>query len=161
SQIRDLDPDVVKVAVIAKSVPEASRVLEFAARMNREVPTIAFAMGSVGVFTRILGAKFGSPFTYAGFNPDRVFAPGIAHLRDLPRGCSYESSGAGTEVYAVIGDPIGHSLSPAVHNAAFRQLGLNKVMVPLHIPEGTLKESLESLEWLDIRGMSVTIPHKQ
>jgi 3-dehydroquinate dehydratase/shikimate dehydrogenase len=161
AKIRDLDPDVVKVAAIARTVPEASRMLDFAARMNRDVPTVAFAMGAVGLFTRILGAKFGAPYTYAGFNPDRVFAPGIPHLRDLQRDYAYESIDAGTEVFGVIGDPIAHSLSPAVHNAAFRALGMNRVMVPLHIPAGTLKESLESLAWLGIRGMSVTIPHKQ
>jgi 3-dehydroquinate dehydratase/shikimate dehydrogenase len=160
-QMRDLDADIIKVAAIARTVGEASRMLEFVARSNANVPTIGIAMGSVGQFTRILGAKFGAPFTYAGFNPDRTFAPGLLLLRDLQRDFFYDRIDPETEVYAVIGDPIAHSLSPAIHNAAFRELGLNKMMVPFHIPGGTLKESLEALQWLDIKGISVTIPHKE
>ncbi len=56
-----------------------------------------------------------------------------------------------TEVYAVIGDPIGHSLSPAIHNAAFRELGQNKVMVPIQIPAERLRETLDQLAWLQVR----------
>ena len=66
-----------------------------------------------------------------------------------------------TEVYGVVGDPIEQSLSPAVHNAAFRQLGLNKVMVPFLVPNGELPAFLNELLWLNIKGCSVTIPHKE
>lgn len=159
--MRALDPDILKLACVARTVPEASRMLEFVARWNPKVPTIGVAMGSVGVFTRLLGGKFGAPFTYAGFNPDRTFAPGLPQLQELQRDYFYDRIDAATEVYAVVGDPIAHSLSPAVHNAAFRHLGLNKVLVPLHVPEGTLPDSLASLQWLGLRGISVTIPHKE
>ncbi len=155
------DPDIIKIAAVAKTVGEASRMLDFVQRSNTRIPTIGLAMGTLGVFTRVLGAKFGSPFTYAGFNPDRTFAPGMILMQELRRDYHYEKLNAETEVFAVIGDPIGHSLSPAVHNAAFRSAGLNKVLVPIHIPDGTLKDSLEALSWLGIRGMSVTIPHKE
>ncbi len=160
-KMRGLDPDVIKIACVARTVPEAARLLEFVARSSQHVPTIGLAMGSAGFFTRVLGAKFGAPFTYAGFNPDRTFAPGLPTLRALQFDYQYDQINAETEVYAVVGDPIGHSLSPAVHNAAFRHLGLNKVLVPLHIPQGQLKESLDSLDWLNLQGISVTIPHKQ
>lgn len=157
----EADPDILKIAAVAKTVAEASRMLDFVKRFNEKIPTIGLAMGTLGVFTRVLGAKFGSPHTYAGFNPDRTFAPGMIRMQELRRDYHYEQIDAGTEIFAVIGDPIGHSLSPAVHNNAFRHLGLNKVLVPLHIPDGTLKESLQALDWLQIRGMSVTIPHKE
>lgn len=158
-QIEKGDPDVVKMACLARTLEDASRMLKFVGTTKK--PTIGVGMGSLGLFTRILGAKFGSPFTYAGFNPDQTFAPGMPRLSDLKRDFRYDQIDAETEVYAVIGDPIGHSLSPAIHNAAFRDLGLNKVMVPIQIPAGTLKESLATLEWLNIKGMSVTIPHKE
>ena len=128
---------------------------------DMKVPTIALAMGETGFFTRILGAKFGSPFTYCGFNPDRTFAPGMPVFRDICRDYFTTRSIADTKVYAVIGDPIGHSLSPAVHNTAFRHLKINSVMVPLKIPAGHLKECLEALEFLKLQGISVTIPHKE
>src|SRR5581483_10485841 len=69
-RMREREADVVKLACVAKSVTDASRMLEFVAHANKDGPTIGIAMGSMGVFTRVLGAKFGAPFTYAGFNPD-------------------------------------------------------------------------------------------
>jgi 3-dehydroquinate dehydratase/shikimate dehydrogenase len=80
---------------------------------------------------------------------------------ELKRDFVYDEINAETEVYAVIGDPIGHSLSPAIHNAAFRQLGQNKVMVPILVPADRLKASLDELAWLGIKAFSITIPHKQ
>ncbi len=54
------------------------------------MPTIAIAMGEIGSFTRILGAKYGAPFTYAGFNLDRNFAPGMPWFRDLKGDYAYD-----------------------------------------------------------------------
>lgn len=159
AQLREANADVVKFAVLAKTVADASRVLEVASHVP--APTIGIAMGPLGVFTRILGRKFGAPFTYAMFNPERSFAPGMPQFHELRRDYLYDAIDAQSEVYAVIGDPIEHSLSPAVHNDAFRHLKLNKVYVPLRIPAAGLKESLESLNWLDLKGLSVTIPHKE
>jgi 3-dehydroquinate dehydratase / shikimate dehydrogenase len=74
---------------------------------------------------------------------------------------AYDQIDANTEVYGVMGDPIEQSLSPVVHNAAFRDLGLNKVMVPFLVPTSELPPFFNELLWLDIKGCSVTIPHKQ
>ncbi len=158
-QCDEMDADVVKVAALAHSVADAVRVLELGIKAS--VPTIPIAMGDVGFFTRILGRKYGAPFTYAGFNPERVFAPGMPLFQDLKRDYGYDHINAETEVFGVIGDPIGHSLSPAIHNAAFRHLGLNKVLVPFLIPASSLAASLKALDPLDIKGYSVTIPHKE
>jgi 3-dehydroquinate dehydratase/shikimate dehydrogenase len=158
-QCDEMDADIVKIATRASTIAEASHVLQI--HEHTAVPTIPVAMGDIGTFTRVLGAKFGAPFTYAGFNPERTFAPGMLTFHELKRDYIYDEINAETEVFAVIGDPIGHSLSPAIHNAVFRQLGLNKVMVPLLIPTDTLEASLKELEWLNLKGMSVTIPHKE
>ncbi|WP_435009752.1 shikimate dehydrogenase [Tundrisphaera lichenicola] len=158
-QCEEMDADIVKIAVRANSLADAVKVLQVASKM--ETPTIAIAMGEIGSFTRVLNAKYGAPFTYANFNIDRSFAPGMFHFNELRRDYYYDLIDKETEVYAVIGDPIGHSLSPPVHNAAFRQLGQNKVMVPILMPGGRLKESLNDVSFLGIRGFSITIPHKQ
>lgn len=151
--------DVVKIAGMAHSVAAAARMLELT--RDAAQPTVAIAMGPLGFFTRILGAKFGSPFTYANFNPERTFAPGMPSQKDLARDYCYDRINAETEVYAVVGDPIAHTLSPAIHNPSFRHAGLNKVMVPIQVPADRLKEDLEVLEFLNLRGVSVTIPHKE
>ena len=160
-RMRQLDPDIIKIAVASESVKQASEFLEFVRDANKICPTIGIAMGEFGTFTRVLGAKYGAPYTYAGFNPDQTFAPGLLSFQQLKRDYLYDQIDPDTEVYGVIGDPIGHSLSPAVHNNAFREKGQNKVLVPFRIPADSLRESIESLLWLEPKGFSVTIPHKQ
>lgn len=67
---------------------------------------------------------------------------------------------AHTQVCAVIGDPVGHSLSPQIHNAAFASLGLDFVYVALPVKRGQTEAALRGVRALGIRGLSVTIPHK-
>jgi shikimate dehydrogenase len=65
-----------------------------------------------------------------------------------------------TKTFAVIGDPIEYSLSPNIHNAAFKELGLDCTYIAYRIPKGELAEGLESLKKIKIAGFNVTIPHK-
>ncbi|MEM1369650.1 MAG: shikimate dehydrogenase [Cyanobacteria bacterium P01_H01_bin.15] len=66
-----------------------------------------------------------------------------------------------TQLLAVIGDPVSHSLSPAMHNAAIAELGVNYCYVPLPIKERDLETALRGLAAINVRGFNVTIPHKQ
>jgi shikimate dehydrogenase len=65
-----------------------------------------------------------------------------------------------TKTYCIIGDPIHHSLSPSMQNAAFAALGLNCTYIAFRVPTGELKESIESLRSIKIAGFNVTVPHK-
>ena len=65
-----------------------------------------------------------------------------------------------SKTFAVIGDPINHSLSPNIHSAAFRELDLENSYIAYRIPKGELKEGIESLKKIKITGFNVTIPHK-
>jgi shikimate dehydrogenase len=65
-----------------------------------------------------------------------------------------------TKTYCIIGDPIHHSLSPAMQNAAFAAKGLNCTYIAFRVPEAELKESIESLRSINIAGFNVTSPHK-
>lgn len=65
-----------------------------------------------------------------------------------------------TKICGIIGNPVGHSLSPAMHNAAFSELGLNFVYLPFPVQKEKLKEAVEGLKALGIKGGNVTIPHK-
>ena len=62
--------------------------------------------------------------------------------------------------YCIIGDPIDHSLSPSIHNAAFTTLGLNCSYIAFRVQEGQLKQSIDSLRAINIGGFNVTMPHK-
>jgi len=67
---------------------------------------------------------------------------------------------AATRVAAVIGDPVRHSLSPAIHNAAFAAAGLDWVYVAFEVPAGRGAEAVRAMDVLGIDGLSVTMPHK-
>ena len=65
-----------------------------------------------------------------------------------------------SKTFAVIGDPIDHSLSPNIHSAAFRELNLESSYIAYRIPKDELKEGIEGLKKIQISGFNVTIPHK-
>ncbi|MBW3557509.1 MAG: shikimate dehydrogenase [Actinobacteria bacterium] len=67
---------------------------------------------------------------------------------------------ASTRLAGVIGDPVRHSLSPAIHNAAFRELGLDWVYLAFPVPAGAAPEALAAMRTLGMAGLSVTMPHK-
>jgi 3-dehydroquinate dehydratase/shikimate dehydrogenase len=153
------DPDVIKIAVTAQRPADNLRVLKLLQGAPR--PTVAFCMGDFGVPSRILAGKFGAPFTYAAFNKERTLAPGIVSFDEMQRVYHYDEINRVTEVYGVIGDPVGHSLSPLIHNAVFRKLGVNAVYLPFRVPRGELEPFLNSFDKVPVRGYSVTIPHKE
>ena len=64
------------------------------------------------------------------------------------------------KAFAVIGDPIDHSLSPNIHSAAFRELDLDSSYIAYRIPKGELEEGIAGLKKIEIYGFNVTIPHK-
>ena len=64
------------------------------------------------------------------------------------------------KTFAVIGDPIEHSLSPTIHNAAYRELGMECTYIGYRVPKGELGTGIESLKKIKIAGFNVTIPHK-
>src|SRR5207245_7641317 len=111
--------------------------------------------------SRILGAKYGTPFTYAAFNEERGVAPGIPSFADVKDVYRYDSINPDTKVYGVIGEPVAHSLSPLLHNLAFRDIGSDSVYVPLHVPRGQVSEFLHGFEAVPVQGYSVTIPHEE
>jgi shikimate dehydrogenase len=69
--------------------------------------------------------------------------------------------GAGTRVAGIIGWPVGHSLSPAMHNAAFAELGLDWAYVAFPVPPARVGEAVRGLAGAGVAGLNVTIPHKE
>ncbi len=67
---------------------------------------------------------------------------------------------AGTRIFALIGDPVEGSLSPPMHNAAFRHLGLNCLYVAFRVPSPLLREAVLGVRAMGMGGLNVTFPHK-
>jgi len=155
----DLDPDIIKLVTMANRPEDSVRLLKLVA--SSEIPTIGFCMGELGLASRLLCGKYGSPFTYATFSSERTLAPGQLSFEEMTETYHFDRIGADTRVFGVLGDPLGHSLSPLIHNAAFDADGVNAVYLPFRVPADGLKKTLRAFEWLEINGYSVTIPHKE
>jgi 3-dehydroquinate dehydratase/shikimate dehydrogenase len=153
------DADIVKLAVRAQTPQDNLRVLSLLDRPAK--PTVALCVGDLGMPSRLLGARFGAPYTYAAFNKERGIAPGLASYAEVKGLYGYDHIGPATRVFGVIGDPVGHSLSPLIHNQAFRKLGIDAVYLPFRVPRGELTAFLKAFDRLPVQGYSVTIPHKE
>lgn len=66
-----------------------------------------------------------------------------------------------TRVFAILGDPVAHSLSPQMHNAALQALGIDGIYVPFHVTPEQLTAAVAGVRALQIAGLSVTVPHKE
>ncbi len=159
ARMTKLDPDIIKLATMANSPGDMARMLRLAKHSG--VPTAGFCMGEFGMASRVLCGKYGSPLTYATFNKDRELAPGQLSFDEMRRLYRFDQINADTQVFGVLGDPLSHTYSPLIHNAAFQHLGMNAVYVPFRVPKDKLTSTLLDFDWLDVKGYSVTIPHKE
>ncbi len=159
ARLAALDADVVKLATMANAPHDNVRMLQLV--KQAQMPTVGICMGDLGTASRVLTGRFGAPFTYATFHHERQLAPGQLSYQEMKDVYDYDRIRGDSEVYGVIGDPIGHSLSPLIHNTAFRKQDLNKVYVPFRVPKEGLEEFLRDARELGLHGLSVTIPHKE
>ena len=159
ARLASLDADIVKLATTANNTHDNVRMLQLMAAAK--VPTVGICMGDIGTPSRILAGRFGAPFTFATFHHERTLAPGQLSYQQMTEIYHYDQIDRQTVIYGVIGDPIGHSLSPIIHNAAFRKLGINAVYVPFRVPREHLNQFIDDAPALGIKGLSVTIPHKE
>ncbi|MEM1166607.1 MAG: type I 3-dehydroquinate dehydratase, partial [Planctomycetota bacterium] len=154
---------VLKVAYRARSLRDNLDLFDVLGERDR--PTIALGMGEFGLMSRVLAPKFSGFLTFASIRDTSATAPGQPTVSDLLGLYRFRSITPATRVYGVIGWPVGHSISPQVHNAAFEAMDEDAVYLPLPIvPEyepfkATVLALLDHAA-LGFTGASVTIPHK-
>lgn len=147
-------PAAIKIAAQCDSLAESLKLLAFA-RARRNL--VAMPMGEVALPTRFLALREKGTFMYAPV--ENATAPGQISLADMKSLYLADKLNRGTSVYGVIGDPVGHSLSPQMQNAAFQARRVNAVYLPFLVHD--LKDFVRSIGPLGIKGFSVTIPHKE
>jgi len=146
--------NAIKVAAMARSLADCARLLRLA-RESRDV--VAVAMGEIGLPARVLALREGSALAYAPVAA--ATAPGQIPLRDLKALYRAHELTRATRVYGVIGNPVGHSLSPLLHNTGYIAAQKDAVYLPFLVEN--LKAFLKSLPDFGVRGFSVTLPHKE
>jgi len=146
--------DAVKIAAEARTIRDSIRLLRLARRSKN---FIAAPMGEIGLPARILALREGSALAYAPVAA--ATAPGQVSLHDMKNLYRAHALTRRTRVYGVIGDPVGHSLSPLLHNTGFVARHVDAVYLPFLVRD--LRDFLKAVPEFGIRGFSVTIPHKQ
>jgi 3-dehydroquinate dehydratase/shikimate dehydrogenase len=169
-RIEVFQPDFVKVVSTAKSLADNLAVLKLINDHSRSAEIIGIAMGEEGLVSRVLGLRAGAPFTFAAFSDGPLLgkpatittlatAPGqltARTLRDLYR---VEQLDQATRIFGVAGDPIAHSLSPLMQNAAFRRENVNAILLPLLTHK--VADLITLARDLPLAGSAVTMPLKQ
>jgi len=158
-RIREAGADVAKIAVMARDIADVPPVLSLLRRHAAEGPLIALSMGEEGVASRILAGKFAAFLTFASPAAGVGSAPGQVPYDQMLGMYRFRRINPNTAVYGVVANPVAHSMSPAIHNAAFGALGLDAVYLPFKVSDP--RRFIEGFEPLDLKGLSVTIPHKE
>jgi 3-dehydroquinate dehydratase / shikimate dehydrogenase len=151
--------DFYKIISTATTLSDNVAMIKFLAREGDRHSLISMCMGEQGIISRVLGLRAGSVFTFAAASPSEATAPGQVTAQELRSVYRIEQVDAATRVYGVAGDPISHSLSPTLMNAAFRRENVNAVFLALHAK--TLKDLLTCVREIPIHGISVTMPYKE
>jgi 3-dehydroquinate dehydratase/shikimate dehydrogenase len=152
SSMRATGAAVVKLAVMPHRLSDCLALRPLSDHIGS--PTVVIGMGDAGLPTRVLAARFGSCWTYAGDGA----APGQIPAAMLIEEFSFRSIAERTGIYGIVGRPVAHSLSPAMHNAAFRAAGIDAVYLPLAAAD--FADFTTFAEALPLEGASVTAPFK-
>ncbi len=146
--------DGIKIAARCDSLGDGIKLLSLA---RRKPNVVAVPMGDVSLPLRILSAREGSALSYAPVQ--NATAPGQVSLKDMVHLYLAGQLDRRSRVYGIIGNPVAHSLSPAMHNAAFHARRMNAVYVPFLVPH--LRDFLAAIGPLQLAGFSITSPHKE
>ncbi len=151
--------DFYKVVSTATNLSDNVAMMKFLEANSAKHEMVGLCMGEQGIISRVLGVRAGSIFTFGAAKSGEETAPGqvpFNELRDIYR---IDNVDAATQVYGVAGDPVEHSLSPIMMNAALRRESVNAVYLSLHAK--SLKDLLACVRDIPIRGLSITMPYKQ
>ncbi len=148
--------DIPKVAVTPQNLMDVISLLRIEAELATIEDKIIVGMGAWGVPTRILYRRTGSMLSYCS---DGEAAPGQLTARVMSELYRADRLDEKTHIYAIIGNPVYHTASPKIHNPGFAAIRYNAVYVPFLVDQ--VRTFFKIAEMLQIRGFSVTVPHKR
>jgi 3-dehydroquinate dehydratase/shikimate dehydrogenase len=151
--------DFYKVVPTATTLVDNVTVMKFLEKHGDSHSLIGMCMGEQGIASRVLGVRAGSVFTFAAASPGEETGPGQVTAQELRNTYRIEQVDQATRVYGVAGDPVAHSLSPAIMNTALRRENVNGVYLALHAK--TLPDLLQCVREIPVHGLSITMPYKE
>ena len=158
-RIERFKPEYVKVVSTARSLTDNLAVLRLIEDRSLSTNVVGIAMGEEGILSRVLGPRAGAAFTFASPTDGVETAAGQMAARTLLDVYRIDQLDPATRIFGVAGNPIAHSLSPLMHNRAFRREIVNAVMLPLK--PRSLDDLLTVIRDLPLAGVAVTMPFKE
>lgn len=160
--IKNHHADIHKIAYMPQTISQSFPALDI---LHENPGSIAMAMGETGEITRLLAKKLEGLLTFASPDDAEGTAPGQISISQMKQTYRWDKIDSDTRLFGVVGCPVGHSMSPAIHNAAFDAIDFNGLYLPLLVADSgdefnAFIDGLRQRPWLDFRGFSVTIPHK-
>ena len=156
--------DLAKLAFMPRSLADVSRLFTISSSPRSSLlpprssrSSLVIAMGSLGFATRVLASRLHAPWTYTSVGG----VEGLGHVSpfELVRDYRFRSVSREATLFGVTGWPLKQTRSPELHNAAFLAEDEDAVMIPF--PAKTAKEALTFMKAMKMRGLAVTIPHKE
>jgi 3-dehydroquinate dehydratase/shikimate dehydrogenase len=147
------------VVSTARTLADNLAVLKLIEDHSLASHVVGIAMGEEGLVSRVLGPRAGAAFTFASPDDGAETAPGQVTARTMVELYRLDQLDQATRIFGVAGNPIGHSLSPLMHNMAFKRESVNAVMLPLKTK--SLDDLLTLVRELPLGGVAVTMPLKQ
>jgi len=154
AEIKKIKPDMTKIVTTANKTEDNLTIFNLLKKNNK---LVAFCMGEQGKTSRVLSPIFGSLMTYAALEKNNLTAKGQLTLSELINIYNFKEINKKTKIYGLIGNPVEHSMSPLIHNAAFKEQKINAVYVPFKVTD--IKNFIKNFKNIT-EGFSVTIPHK-
>lgn len=156
---------IPKIVYTARHINDCFAAFDLLHNKDKNQDAIVLCMGAVGQISRILAKKLGAFLTFAAMDEQQASAPGQIPIEKMKGMYRWDAIHAETELFGIIGDPVGHSLSPAIHNAGFAKDHLNAIYLPLWVQNDkdgfdAFMENALSRPWMNFGGFSVTLPHK-
>jgi 3-dehydroquinate dehydratase/shikimate dehydrogenase len=157
-RIAAFHPDFVKVVSTAQMLSDNLAVLRLIEDRSASARVLGIAMGEEGLVSRVLGPRAGGVFTFASLDDGTETAPGQVSARTMHTLYRADKLNADTRIFGVAGNPIAHSLSPLMHNTAFRRQAVNAVLLPLKTRAAA--DLMQLMLALPMSGAAITMPLK-
>src|SRR3990172_6909981 len=148
--------DILKIITHANNITDNVRIYRLL--QQSQMTLISFCMGELGIISRILYKRFGSYLTFASLRTGKESAPGQISIHELLNTYQAQKQDKHSAIYGLIGNPVSHSISPIIHNTLFREIHFNSIYFPFKVDN--IGDFMKEFRGLDVKGYSVTIPHK-